>query len=243
MTDRLAAPSRAGTAALLLVLLGCASSRGAETPGPEEAFREGLAALDSARADRARGSLEEVRDACGTSPLAQQAVLVEAAAALRGQPNERDPTRAAELAAAFLRQPRPPAWGVPVAESLYLMALELGAPAPGPDATAAVFASAGQAPDEIAEGCAARWDAAVRDGMEVPTLAGTSMAARMERLEGQIQRLRLEIERLRGLLEAPDFEDQAMAAELEELRSRLREFREEVERLRALLTMPEGDGG
>lgn len=243
MTDRLTGPSRAGTAVLLLVLLGCASSRGVETPGPEAAFREGLAALDSARADRARATLEEVRDACGSSPLAQQSVLVEAAAALRGQADERNPARAAELAAAFLRQPRPPAWGVPVAESLYLMALELGAPPPGREATDAVFPPARELSEEAREACAARWDAAVRDGMDVPTLAAESMASRMQQLEGRIQRLRMEIERLRGLLEAPDFEDQAMAAELEELRSRLRDFREEVERLRALLKMPEGDGG
>lgn len=243
MTGRSAGPLRAGTAGLVLVLLGCASSHGAETGGPHATFREGLAALDSARSERAYGQMEDVRRACGTAPLAQQSVLVEAAAALRDRSGERDPAHAAELAAAFLRQARPPAWGVPVAESLYLMALELGAPVPSRAATDEVLRPDTEAPAEVPESCTARWDALDRQALDVPRLAEESMANRMDRLEQRIRRLRMEIERLRGLLEAPDFEDQAMAAELKELRSRLREFREEVERLRVLLKMPEEDGG
>lgn len=199
MTPSLAWLHRVGGALLGLTVAACASGGGAET-----AFRDGLAALEGARAEEAFGQLERVREVCGTSPLGQQAVLVEAAAALGGKVGKRDPQRAADLAVAFLRQPAPAAWGVPVAESLYLMARELGAREPSDDATAAVFAAAAGEPGRPPADCGARWEAADRSVTPVPSLEGTGVAAELEELRGRMSELEEEVERLRALLKMPE---------------------------------------
>ena len=190
--------SGAGTACLALLLVACASGNGAGT-----AFRDGLSALDGARTEEAFSQLERVRRVCGTSPLGQQAALVEAAAALGARDDDRDPQRAAVLAAAFLRQRRPPAWGVPIAESLYLMAQELGATVPSEEATAAVFAGRSDDPERPPADCGARWDPA-RTAAAVPSLEGTGITAELERLRGRMAELEEEVKRLRALLKVPE---------------------------------------
>lgn len=193
-------PRAAGAACLgLLLLAACVSSSGGKA-----AFRDGLAALEDARAEEAFGQLERARRICGTSPLGQQAVLVEAAAALGGRVGPRDARRAAELSAAFLRQPSPPAWGVPIAESLYLMAREMGAGQPSEEATAAVFADAAGEATGPRAGCGPRWEAASGRGTPVPSLEGTGVAAELERLRDRLGELEEEVERLRALLKMPE---------------------------------------
>lgn len=183
--------------AFLLALLaaGCATGGGAGSD-----FREGLTALDGDRPEEALGRLERVREVCGTSPLAQQAVLVEAAAALGGRVGERDPQRAAVLTAAFLRQATPPAWGVPIAESLYLMSQEMGAEAPSEEATTPVFDEEASVP---ATGCGPRWDDAEQAANPVPSLEGTGVADELRRLQSRMAELEEEVERLRALLKVP----------------------------------------
>lgn len=171
--------------------------------GGETAFRDGLVALEEARAEEAFGQLQRTRRLCGTAPLGQQAALVEAAAALGGRVGPRDARRAAELSAAFLRQPNPPAWGVPIAESLYLMAREMGADQPSEEATAAVFAKAAGEGGARAD-CGARWEAASGRGAPVPSLEGTGVAAEVERLRSRLGELEEEVERLRALLKMPE---------------------------------------
>lgn len=193
-------PPRPGPAAacLGLVLAACASGSGGET-----AFRDGLVALEEARAEEAFERLERTRRICGTSPLGQQAVLVEAAAALGGRAGPRDARRAAELSAAFLRQPSPPAWGVPIAESLYLMAREMGAARPSEEATAAVFADAAEEGGARAD-CRPRWEAASRVDTPVPSLEGAGVAVELQRLRDRLGELEEEVERLRALLKIPE---------------------------------------
>ncbi len=198
MTPPLPRSRPAGAACLVLVLVACASASGGET-----AFRDGLVALEEARAEEAFGQLERTRRICGTSPLGQQAVLVEAAAALGGRVGPRDARRAAELSAAFLRQPSPPAWGVPIAESLYLMAREMGAGQPSEEATGAVFADAAGEGGSRAD-CGPRWEAASPGGTPVPSLEGTGVAAELERLRSRLGELEEEVERLRALLKMPE---------------------------------------
>lgn len=188
----------AGGAGLALLVAACASGGGASA-----AFRDGLAALEVSRTEAAFGQLERVRRDCGTAPLGQQATLVEAAAALRGGVDERDPERAALLTAAFLRQPRPPAWGVPIAESIYLMSRELGASPPSEEATAGVFAEGGGDDGRPAVECGARWDAA-RSATAVPRLEGPGVAAELRQLRTRMGELEEEVERLRALLKVPE---------------------------------------
>lgn len=190
--------SGAGVACLVLLLTACASGSGAGA-----AFRDGLSALEGARTREAFSQLERVRRVCGTSPLGQQAVLVEAAAVLGARDGNRDPRRAAVLTAAFLRQRRPPAWGVPIAESLYLMAQELGAPAPSEEATAAVFADRTGERGPPPADCGARWDP-TRAAAGVPSLEGTGITAELELLRGRMAELEEEVKRLRALLKVPE---------------------------------------
>lgn len=175
----------------LLLTAACASG-----PGARQTFRGGLASLEDARSGEAREEFRKVREACGTSPLGQQAALVEAAVALGAPADERDPQRAAELTAAFLQQPRPPAWGVPLAESLYRLAWELGAEEPSPGTTASVF---GESADEVRSwpswDCGPVWEAA-DDSVLVPDPRGRRLSERVAELEK-------EVERLRDLLEPP----------------------------------------
>lgn len=229
-------PRFAGAAGAVVLLAAC-------MPGPraQTSFRGGLEALEASRMEEAYAALEEVRRSCGTSPLGQQAVLVEAAAALAGGVRERDPRRAALLTAAFLRQPRPPAWGVPLAESLYLMSRELGAPAPAPEATSSVFGSGGREEDgeRPSPDCGARWEPGdrARSAEALPRLHGEAMVARVDRLRTRLA----EMEALRdSLTEMAALRDSVK--ELEPLRDRVKELEKEVERLQALLKSPE-DGG
>lgn len=192
---------RAGAASLGLVLAACVSASGG---GGDGAFRDGLAALEDARDEEAFRQLEQARRICGAAPLGQQAVLVEAAAALGGRVGPRDAQRAAELSAAFLRQPTPPAWGVPIAESLYLMAREMGAGQPSEEATAAVFADAAGETTPTRADCGPRWEAASGRGTPVPSLEGTGVAAELGRLRDRLGELEEEVERLRALLKMPE---------------------------------------
>lgn len=187
----------AGAACLALVLAACASGG-----GPGEAFREGLTALEGTRTEEGMRQLERVRRDCGTAPLGQQAVLVEAAAALRGGDGERDPQRAAVLTAAFLRQPSPPAWGVPIAESLQLMAQELGASPPSREATRDILGGDEGAGGAMG-GCGARWEPA-RTVTMVPRLDGTGVTAELRQLRARMTELEEEVERLRALLKVPE---------------------------------------
>lgn len=187
----------AGAACLALVLAACASGGGAG-----EAFRDGLTALEGTRTEVALRQLERVRRECGTAPLGQQAVLVEAAAALRGGAGARDPQRAAILTAAYLRQPSPPAWGVPIAESLQLMAQELGASPPSREATADILGGDEDA-GRARTGCGARWDPA-RTVTMVPRLEGTGVTAELRQLRTRMAELEEEVERLRALLKVPE---------------------------------------
>lgn len=198
-------PRVVGAVGAILLLAACAPGSQAAT-----SFRGGLAALEESRPEDAYADLERVRRVCGPAPLGQQAVLVEAAAALSGRAGRRDPQRAAVLTAAFLRQPRPPAWGVPVAESIFLMSRELGARIPAPEATESVFASEDGAGAESGEpgrpeaDCGPRWELADGARPDVPGLDGTGMVAELERLRVRVDELEQELERLRGLLRAPD---------------------------------------
>lgn len=185
-------------AGLALVLVGCAAGGGAETT-----FRDGLTAVADARAGEAYRHLGEVRSLCGAAPLGQQAVLVEAAAALGGRVGEREPGRAAVLAAAFLRQPRPAAWGVPIAESLYLMARELGADVPSEEAVSSVFGEGADVGARPAADCGARWDP-TREAVAVPSLQGSGVTAELRRLQSRLVELEEEVERLRALLKVPE---------------------------------------
>ena len=107
-------------------IAGCATLRGERGPSPGEGLRLGLATLAEGDYARARPLLERVYLEHGREPEGRQALLAIAAAELDARNPERRLGVGAELAGRYLSTDSVPAWAVPVAESLYLLAVELG---------------------------------------------------------------------------------------------------------------------
>jgi len=105
---------------------GCATLRGERGPGPEERLRQGLAVLAEHDFARARPLLERVYLEHWQRPQGRQALLALAASELDSRNPERRLGVGAELAGRYLSLEPVPDWTVPAAESLYLLAIELG---------------------------------------------------------------------------------------------------------------------
>lgn len=130
-----------------------------EGPSPAEELTRAAAAMG--RDDRESGyiHLARVWRECGDSPVGRRALLVGAAAELDARSPERDLDLAAELASVYLESVGEREWGVPLAESLYLAALELGAAPPdsvGRGETAPPPGPGDEAADSLASGESAR---------------------------------------------------------------------------------------
>lgn len=93
----------------------------------EAALYRGLTAVKLGEYGEARERLSAVAAACPASPLGSQALLILVALELDPRNPERDPRRARDLAEGYFAAPRKPAWTEPAMESLYLLAVELGA--------------------------------------------------------------------------------------------------------------------
>jgi len=112
----------------LVAATGCASAPAGDPDVlPAEHLTTGLVALEEADYNIAYDNLIEVRSVCGDSPLGQQALLVLAAAELDPRNPERQIELAAEFSAHYLGLPNRAAWAQPLAESLYLLSMEIGA--------------------------------------------------------------------------------------------------------------------
>lgn len=194
------------TLLLLAFAVACASGRAgtSESEGGEPAPDSASAPRDTAPAPplpllTPPGAGVEERDRallatwsrCGRAPRGRQALVVVASGALDPTRGGRDPDLAATAAAAAVESEPRRSWLRPVAEALYLSALELGGevrpsrlPAP---------------PDEPGAGCEAAAQPAEppEPPVALPSLRDTAMAVRLERL-------RAEVDRLRRLLETPD---------------------------------------
>ncbi len=106
----------------------CATAPASDAePPPAERLTTGLAALESSEYGDAYDNLILVRSVCGDAPLGQQALLVLAAAELDPRNPERQLELAREFAAHYLSLPNRAAWAEPLAESLYLLSMEMGA--------------------------------------------------------------------------------------------------------------------
>ncbi|HEX6939712.1 MAG TPA: hypothetical protein VF158_09900 [Longimicrobiales bacterium] len=109
------------------VAAGCAALRLDREPDPAERLAEGLAALERGDYRGAYEPLSWVYTRYAGEAIGQQALLVLAAAEM----DPRNPSRrlavGAELAGRYLRMRGIAPWTEPVAETMYLLALELGA--------------------------------------------------------------------------------------------------------------------
>lgn len=119
-------------AALLLTLMtasltGCAALSFARQPDAREQLNQGVAALEAEDYAGARALLEPLYRERWQDRIGQQAMLALIAADLDNRNPNRRLWAAAEMAARLLSIPELEPWLIPVGESYYLLALELGA--------------------------------------------------------------------------------------------------------------------
>ena len=166
------------------LLAGCATlSRPLQSRGETE-YREGLAALARGEYRQAYERLAWVTQHYGHEAIGQQALLAMAALEL----DPRNPARrmpvGADLAASYLRLPRKAEWTQPVAQTLYLLALELGA----------------------AEDRAERAQRQAERASRLPTLPGPTVSARLRTVEQERERLAKRVDTLEKQLAEKDQE-------------------------------------
>src|SRR5690606_28231557 len=114
-------------AGLSALVAGCSLIRAGGEPSPEARLEAGLAALAANDRVTADEHLRWVYERHANEPVGKRALIAMASAEL----DPRNPTRrlwaSAERAALFLAHEDAPRWLQPVAETLCLLALELGA--------------------------------------------------------------------------------------------------------------------
>lgn len=108
-------------------IAGCAALRPEQENGAESDLERGLSALAAQDFATARTVLDRVYRLHWQERLGQSALLALTAAEIDPRNNERRLSVASDLAARYLNVPGTMQWTVPVAESLYLLAIELGA--------------------------------------------------------------------------------------------------------------------
>jgi hypothetical protein len=194
-------------AVLLLVLsalgtAGCAAVFGGDAPDPRVQLQEGAAAVEARQFLRARGLLEPLYYADPSGPVGQQALLVLIAAELDNRNADRRLWAAADMASRLLNLERIEPWMVPVAETYYLLALELGA-----------------AEQRIAQAETARAEAETR---ALPTLTRESVPARVNRISAERDQARRRAEQAEQQLAERDRELLQTKQELDRIRRTIR---------------------
>jgi outer membrane murein-binding lipoprotein Lpp len=167
--------------------------------------------------------------------LGRQALLTLAAGALDPRNPERRPALTVELAGRYLTHAEAPYWSVPIAEALYLVALELAdavpAPAGEPPLLLALAGAPATTPLAERRERAEAFRVVRRDAVrlaELPTLTGPTVAARLQQAESATAGLAARVDEL---------EQRASSAE-RELAARERELaatRQELDRIRRTL--------
>lgn len=168
---------------------------------PAELLGSAVIALEMHNYPRARVQLQSARKRCPASRVGRQAALLLAAAELDPRNMEGSPQRAADLMASYLREGGGGSWTGPIAETLYLQSLQMGAEAPA-DGTAASDSarrSVAHREEDCDEGLSAAESSMAARG--VPALPGAALARRLEQLQVTVSALKAELERIRQTLE------------------------------------------
>jgi hypothetical protein len=192
-------------APLLVVLLvagaaGCSLLRLGGEPDPEKRMELGLAALGQGDLTRAQEHLHWVYSHHGESPVGRRALLVLVAAELDPRNESRRLWAAADMSAKLLSQAGSPEWVEPVAETLYLLALELGAN----------------------EERIARAEAERDSAQALPELPGPSVLAQVQTLREERDNLRRRAQALEQVVAAKEKELKEKEQELERIRKTLK---------------------
>jgi hypothetical protein len=169
-------------------------------PDPEERFELAVAALADRDLAHAREQLRYLYETYPDEAIGRRAALVLAAAELDPRNSDRQLRAGADVAARLLVQPASPEWMTPVAETLYLVALELGA-----------------AEDQI------RLAQAQRDSLKnLPQLPGPSFVAQLDKVSTERDSLRHRVRGLEQTLAAKEKQLKEREQELERIRKTLK---------------------
>jgi outer membrane protein assembly factor BamD (BamD/ComL family) len=192
-------------AALLLAMVlfgtaGCAAVFGARSPDPRTQLREGVEAMHAQQYLRGRGLLEPLYYQDPTSEVAQEAMVVLIAAELDNRNPDRRLWAAADMAARLLQLENPQPWVLPVAETYYLVAMELGA-----------------AEERIARAESARAAAEARV-RSLPESTRESVPARISRVSAERDQARRRADQLEQQLATRDRELRETKQELDRIR-------------------------
>ena len=169
-------------------------------PDPEERMAVALAALGAGDLARAQEHLHQIYNTHSNRPVGRQALLVLVAAELDPRNPQRRLWSAADMSAKLLSSPGGPEWTEPVAETLYLLALELGAN----------------------EERIARAEAERDSAQALPQLPGPSFVAQMDELRAQRDSLRRRTVALEQAFSAKEKELKEKEQELERIRKTLK---------------------
>lgn len=200
-------------AALLLALTtagltGCAALSFARQPDAREQLNQGVAALEAEDYAGARALLEPLYRERWQDRIGQQAMLALIAADLDNRNPNRRLWAAAEMAARLLSIPELEPWLIPVGESYYLLALELGAQE---ERLARADAARAAAEAEVA---------AVE--RELPASAVESVTARINRITRERESLLRRVSQLEQEAEARTKELNDTKQELERVKQTIR---------------------
>jgi chromosome segregation ATPase len=204
--------ARLRLALIALTLSGCAALRGGPEASPERQLEQGLSALEARDYNRARALLDPLYRAHWEEPVGQRAMLALIAAELDSRNPERQLAAAADLSARYLNIEDIPGWHIPLAESLYLMAQELGA---NEERLARAEANAERAQRELAA-------AEEAGGRELPTLTRETVPQRIRRLTAERDSLQRRLAATEQRLAARDKELNDAQTELERIRKTLK---------------------
>jgi DNA repair exonuclease SbcCD ATPase subunit len=178
-----------------------ASLRGTPTPG--EQLEAGAEAIRQQEYLRARGLLEPLFYDRPHQTVGQQALLLLLAAELDNRNPDRRLWAAADMAGRFLTAEPAQPWMVPLAESYYVLAMELGA-----------------AEERIAEAETARATAEAQT--RLPQTAQQSVPERVRQVTAERDQARRQAEQLQQQLAVRDRELRETRAELERVRRTIR---------------------
>lgn len=243
----LATGSRIIAGAVVLTLAGCASLwRGDEPdgPGPRERLTEAAVLLERGDFRSAYPLLSWVYTRCPTARPGREALLLMAGADLDPRNDARRLDVGASLAAQYLALPGAPEEGRPLAQTLYLLGLELGAepptqvpvaavdsvlaeecPPPGPAAAPGMSTrgvTAGTPPADVA-GTPVADAAGVRtvDATWLPQLPGATVPQRLAAVRAQ--------------RDSASAQMAALMEQVKQLQERVASQQKEIERIRRTL--------
>jgi hypothetical protein len=184
-------------------LSGCAAVAAIRGDSPRDQLAAGAAAVEAQEYLRARGLLEPLFYERPGDTVGQAALLVLLAAELDNRNPERRLWAAADMAGRLLAVEPAERWFVPVAETFYLLAVELGA---NEERIAA------------AESARATAEAARR----LPATTQESVPARVGRVTAERDQARRQAEQLQQQLATRDRELRETRAELERIKRTIR---------------------